>query len=81
MLRKIIPVTIEKFSEVILDEVDLAFDFEGFLRFETAEAEVTVKAAAHSLEKFLVGLPGGGEDVLVVMGVATNEAVVGDIFV
>jgi hypothetical protein len=81
MFREIIPVTIEKFSEVGLDVVDLAFDFEGFLGFETSEAEVAVEAPADSLEEFLVGFPCGGEDVLVVMGVAANEAVVGDIFV
>ena len=40
-----------------------------------------MEASADALEEFLVGFPCRGEDVLVVVGVAADEAVVGDIFV
>ena len=73
-------VTFEERRDVVFEEIDFAADIPLFARFQAANVWIAVKADVDAFEKFVGGIEGSGEDVLVVGGEAADEAVGGGVF-
>jgi hypothetical protein len=78
LLRKIGLVSLHERRDILGQEVDFATDLLCFSRLHFTDAEVAVQALGDSLEEFLIGLEGDGEEPFLVSTGAADNAVAGD---
>ena len=57
---------------IVRGEVNLAAEFLGFARLQTADARIAVEADDDSLEEFLGVIPGRGEDARTIFRIAAD---------
>ncbi len=78
LLLEIGLVSLQERWDILGQDIDFAANLLCFSRLHFTDAEVAVQALCDSLEKFLIGLEGDGEDPFLVFAEAADEAVAGD---
>ena len=81
MLRKVFSVAGKKLLQVVFHKINFAFDFQSTSGIDTSESEIAMETSANPLEQLLVGFPSSCENMLIIVGVAADEAIIRDVLV